>query len=156
MKTDRSQTPSFFDDKDSFRFTKPEPKHSDSLLKPHKLQSLIICQCVEPDFTLSGIFKLHDSFLVYYSDEYPRNPVFVLDSSYARLSKIERNSNGSSYKLRLSRNGSSFDFHFVNQDEANFWRDELKSYCILNDFADQFDLIHLLGRGAFASVTIVS
>jgi len=89
---------------------------------------------------------------VYYSDEYPRNPVFVLDSSYAKLSKIERNSNGSGYKFRLSRNEACFDFHFVSQDEAMFWRDELKSFCILNDFADQFELIYLLGKGAFASV----
>jgi len=155
IKNDNSAPQSFFDDKEPFTFTKVELSHMDSLGKPSKLESSILCQSNESDFNLRGLFKLHDNFIVYYMEGFSSSPAYVIDILHTSLSKVEKHSNGPKYTLRLSKNQTSFDFCFLRREEAENWRNELKSHCVLECFHEEYEPIYMLGKGAFASVYLV-
>ena len=78
-----------------------------------------------------------------------------MDISHAKLSSVEKHPNHNRYKFRLSKNKASFDFYFLRKEEAENWRGELKSLCVIDGFHDEYELVGMLGKGAFASVYLV-
>ncbi len=89
---------SFFDENNTFKFTSLLPKHIQSLTKPHKLEATFLCKSLNSDFSLRGLFKLHDHILAYYDvnnrlihslpnpyiDSLSHNPCFCVGSFFLK------------------------------------------------------------------------
>eukprot|EP00331_Platyophrya_macrostoma_P013682 CAMPEP_0176415868 /NCGR_PEP_ID=MMETSP0127-20121128/6037_1 /TAXON_ID=938130 /ORGANISM="Platyophrya macrostoma, Strain WH" /LENGTH=596 /DNA_ID=CAMNT_0017795895 /DNA_START=34 /DNA_END=1824 /DNA_ORIENTATION=- len=151
---------SFFDDigpLEEFNFWKPLSSTLRRFSDIKHVEGILFKKSKRTNFWKSRYYVLFDDRLAYFKNgrEKIETAYCLIQNMRVEVIKSSENEKDEKFGIRFIHNRQYMELYARSLEVREKWMGKLKQFCTLNNYADQYTNIKLVGQGSFAKVYMV-